>query len=70
MDGPERSRTHQKMLKNARTTYQKMVNKIFKYKMRRNIKAYIDDIIIKRKTVNTHITNLIEMFHEKVSNAF
>ncbi|GKC75412.1 hypothetical protein Tco_1126186 [Tanacetum coccineum] len=37
-------------LNNARETYQRLVDTIFKGKMRRNLEAYVDDMVIKSKT--------------------
>ncbi|GKC22084.1 reverse transcriptase domain-containing protein [Tanacetum coccineum] len=37
-------------LKNARATYQRLVDAIFKGKIGRNLEAYVDDMVIKSKT--------------------
>ncbi|GJY82108.1 reverse transcriptase domain-containing protein [Tanacetum coccineum] len=37
-------------LKNARATYQRLVDTIFKGQMGRNLEAYVDDMVITRKT--------------------
>lgn len=42
-------------LKNIWATYQRMVNKIFKMQIRRNMKVYVDDMIVKSKTTSTHL---------------
>ena len=44
-------------LKNARSTYQRMVTKMFKGQLGRNMKAYIDDMVVKSKVVEEHISN-------------
>ena len=36
-------------LKNASAIYQRMVNKIFKTQLDRNMKAYVDDIMVKSR---------------------
>lgn len=38
-------------LKNAGTTYQRLVNKIFKEKIRRGIEVYIDYMLVKGSTL-------------------
>ncbi|GJZ17090.1 reverse transcriptase domain-containing protein [Tanacetum coccineum] len=37
-------------LKNARATYQRLVDTVFKGQMGRNLEAYVDDMVIKSKT--------------------
>ena len=49
-------------LKNAGATYQRMVDKLFKYQLGRNMEVYIDDMIVKSKVVGTHLDNLAETF--------
>lgn len=49
-------------LKNAGATYQGKVNKMFHGQMRRNIEVYVNDMIIKSKTIDMHLTNLTETF--------
>lgn len=36
-------------LKNARATYQRMMNKILKKKIGRNVEAHVDDMVVKTK---------------------
>ena len=36
-------------LKNARATYQRLVNKMFSNQIRRNMVVYVDDMLIKSK---------------------
>ena len=38
-------------LKNARATYQRLVNKVFTNQLNRNKEAYVDDMIIKSKSM-------------------
>lgn len=46
------------ILKNARATYQRLMNKIFKDHIRRNIKVYVDDMIVKSKSFEEHVEDL------------
>ena len=45
-------------LKNAGATYQRLVNKIFKKQLGRNMEAYVDDMIVKSKTFEGHLEDL------------
>lgn len=49
-------------LKNARSTYHRMLTKMFKGQLGRNMEAYIDDMVVKSKTVEEHISNLAKTF--------
>ena len=49
-------------LKNAGATYQRLVNKIFKEQIDRNMKVYVDNMLVQSKTVKHHITDLKETF--------
>ena len=49
-------------LKNAGSTYQKMITKMFKAQMGKNIKVYIDDMVVKSKIVSEHIGDLTNIF--------
>ena len=49
-------------LKNAGSTYQRMVMQMFESKIGRNIEAYIDDMVIKSRKVKEHLANLGEVF--------
>ena len=50
------------ILKNAGATYQRLVNKIFKEQIGRNMKVYVDDMLVKSKSSINHITDLEETF--------
>lgn len=39
-----------------------MVNKIFKHQIGRNIETYVDDMIVKSKTTDSHLADLTKMF--------
>ncbi|PKA57154.1 RNA-directed DNA polymerase like [Apostasia shenzhenica] len=47
-------------LKNACATYQRMIDTVFKNQRGRNIEAYVDDVLIKSKSVKQHIEDLRE----------
>ena len=49
-------------LKNTGATYQRFVNKIFKLQIDRNMKVYIDDILVKNWTTEYHVADLEESF--------
>ena len=49
-------------LKNAWATYQRLVNKIFKKQIDRNMKVYVDDMLVKSKSSMNHIVDLEETF--------
>ena len=49
-------------LKNAGATYQRLVNKIFKEQIGRNMEVYVDNMLVKSKSSTNHITDLEETF--------
>ena len=49
-------------LKNAGATYQRLVNKMFSKQIGRNMKVYVDDILVKSKEELTHLDDLKETF--------
>ena len=49
-------------LKNAGAIYQRLVNKMFSKKIRRNMEVYVDDILVKSKEELTHLDDLKETF--------
>ncbi|KAL0416355.1 UNVERIFIED_CONTAM: hypothetical protein Slati_3467400 [Sesamum latifolium] len=49
-------------LKNAGATYQRLVDKIFHPQLGRNVEVYVDDMLVKSKEAQNHITDLEEMF--------
>ncbi|KAL0447966.1 UNVERIFIED_CONTAM: hypothetical protein Slati_1924500 [Sesamum latifolium] len=49
-------------LKNAGATYQRLVDKIFRPQIGRNIKVYVDDMLIKSKKTEEHVKDLEETF--------
>ena len=54
-------------LKNAGSTYQKMMTKMFEPQLGKNIEVYIDDMVVKSKVVSEHVGdlgNIIEILRE------
>ena len=49
-------------LKNARATYQRMMNEVFKDQIRRNLEVYVDDMFIKSRSLDDHLVDLKENF--------
>ena len=49
-------------LKNARAMYQRLVNQIFSKQIGRNIRVYVDDMLVKSKEAKSHLDNLQEIF--------
>ena len=49
-------------LKNAGSTYQRMMTKMLEAQMGKNIEVYIDDMVVKSKMVSKHIGGLTNIF--------
>ncbi|KAM2526430.1 hypothetical protein TB1_023823 [Malus domestica] len=49
-------------LKNAGATYQRLVNSMFAEKIGKSMEVYVDDMLVKSKHADQHITNLFETF--------
>ncbi|XP_019178888.1 PREDICTED: uncharacterized protein LOC109174051 [Ipomoea nil] len=49
-------------LKNSGATYTRMVAKVFKKVLRRNLQAYVDDMIVKSTEADLHTADLTEVF--------
>ncbi|XP_071920768.1 uncharacterized protein [Coffea arabica] len=49
-------------LKNAGATYQRLVNKLFKNQIGRNMEVYVDDMLVKSRTQDQFIKDLREIF--------
>ncbi|PKA47760.1 putative mitochondrial protein [Apostasia shenzhenica] len=47
-------------LKNAGATYQRMIDAVFKDQRGRNLEAYVDDILVKSKSMERHLSDLRE----------
>lgn len=49
-------------LKNTGTTYQRLVNIMFKDQIGKTMEVYLDDMLVKSKVSSHHIVHLMEMF--------
>ena len=49
-------------LKNAGSTYQRVMTRMFEQQMGKSIKVYIDDMVVKRKLVTNHVRDLGDIF--------
>ena len=49
-------------LKNAGSTYQRMMTKMFEPQLGKNIEVYIDDMVVKSKVVPEHVGDLGNIF--------
>ncbi|XP_071920755.1 uncharacterized protein [Coffea arabica] len=49
-------------LKNAVATYQRLINRLFKNQIGRNVEAYVDDILVKSLTTSVFLSDVREVF--------
>ena len=49
-------------LKNAGSTYQRMMTRMFKPRLGKNIEIYVDDMVVKSKVVTEHLEDLGDIF--------
>jgi len=49
-------------LKNARSTYQRMMTRMFEPQLSKNIEVYIDDMVVKSKVKSEHVNDLGSIF--------
>ena len=49
-------------LKNAGSTYQRMITKMFESQLGKNVEVYIDDMVVKSKLVSEHLADLSNIF--------
>ena len=49
-------------LKNARATYQRLVNRMFSHQIGRNVEVYVDDMLVKSKEEANYLDDLKETF--------
>ena len=49
-------------LKNARSTYQRMMTRMFESQLDKNIEVYIDDMVVKSKLESKHVNDLGNIF--------
>ena len=50
-------------LKNAGATFQRLVTEVFKPQLGKNVESYVDDMIVKSKKSEDHLTDLQETFN-------
>ena len=50
-------------LKNAGTTYQRLVNMMFKEHISKMMEVYLDDMLVKSQVVSDHISHLADTFN-------
>jgi len=48
--------------KNVGATYQRLMDKIFKNQIGRNMKVYVNDMVVKSNEVESHVKDLAEIF--------
>ena len=49
-------------LKNVGSTYQRMMTRMFKSRLGKNIEVFIDDMVVKSKAVSEHVGDLEDIF--------
>ena len=49
-------------LKNAGSTYQRMMTRMFEPQLGKNIEIYVDDMVVKSKVVSEHLGDLDDIF--------
>ena len=49
-------------LKNAGSTYQRMMTKMFEPQLGKNVEVYIDDMVVKSKLVSEHLADITNIF--------
>ena len=49
-------------LKNAGSTYQRMMTKMFEPQLGKNVEVYINDMVVKSKLMSKHIMDLTSIF--------
>ena len=55
-------------LKNAGTTYQRLMNRMFAPQIGRNVQVYVDDMLVKSRREEDHLKDLKETFDTLRSN--
>nr|KYP46154.1 Uncharacterized protein K02A2.6 [Cajanus cajan] len=51
-------------LKNVGATYQRLMDKVFSEQIGRNLEVYVDDMVIKTKSIEEHVKDLEEIFKQ------
>lgn len=54
--------SHVVWIEKCGVTYQRMVNKIFKHQIGRNVDVYVDNMIVKSRIADLHLADLAETF--------
>ena len=49
-------------LKNAGSTYQRMMTKMFESQLGKSIEVYVDDMVVKSRVVSEHVGDLTDIF--------
>ncbi|KAL0454768.1 UNVERIFIED_CONTAM: Polyprotein P3 [Sesamum latifolium] len=49
-------------LKNIGATYQRLVERMLREQLRRNMEVYIDDMLVKNRQMDQHLADLVETF--------
>ena len=49
-------------LKNAAVTYQRLINMMFKEQIDKTMEIYMDDMLVKTKTITEHVVHLSDTF--------
>ena len=57
-------------LKNAGSTYQRMMTRMFESQLDKNIEIYVDDMVVKSKVVSEHLEDLDGTFNVLMSQPF
>ena len=50
-------------VKNARATYQRLMNKMIAHQIGRNVQVYMDNMLVKSLREDEHLSNLQETFN-------
>nr|KYP54579.1 Retrovirus-related Pol polyprotein from transposon 17.6 [Cajanus cajan] len=51
-------------LKNAGATYQRLMNKVFRNQIGKNMEVYVDDMVVKSKDLDRHLSDLAKVFQQ------
>jgi len=51
-------------LKNAKATYQRLMDRIFREQIGRTMEVYVEDMVVKLQTVEDHVRDLKAVFHQ------
>nr|KYP74121.1 Retrovirus-related Pol polyprotein from transposon 297 family [Cajanus cajan] len=51
-------------LKNVGATYQRLMNKVFRNQIGKNMEVYVDDMVVKSEDLDRHLSDLVEVFQQ------